>query len=131
MTTDSQDTRYRNGYAAGQRDDMYPSDDEPNNPKRPATGDPWSDLGYNEGFADRHATQHPSSLRRAGETLAQVLRLPERSQAGPAVSPETPGGMHEHSSPHHVPQSNRMPWACEYALEHYRRNTATRTEITQ
>ena len=77
MTTESQDTRYRNGYAAGQHDAAYPVADASDTTERPATGDPWSDLGYEEGFADRQATQHATPLRQTGEMLSQVFWLPE------------------------------------------------------
>jgi hypothetical protein len=77
MTTESQDTRYRNGYAAGQRDAASPVDDAPDTPERPETGDPWSDLGYDDGFADRRAIHHATPLRQTSEMLAQVFWLPE------------------------------------------------------
>jgi hypothetical protein len=77
MTTDSQDTRYRNGYAAGQRDAASPVADALDTPDRLETGDPWSDLGYEEGFADRQAMQHATPFRQTGEMLSQVFWLPE------------------------------------------------------
>lgn len=69
MPTESQNARYRSGYAAGQRDAVDQGARMPPTPQRPTRADPWSDLGYREGFADQRASQR--------HWLAQVLWLPE------------------------------------------------------
>jgi hypothetical protein len=50
MTSDSRDQRYRDGYAAGDRDASIPSSEEDESRMRRHTGDPWADDGYVRGF---------------------------------------------------------------------------------
>ena len=49
MTTVSQESRYRSGYAAGQRA-AFDTSTEHDAPQRPLTGDDWADVGYAHGF---------------------------------------------------------------------------------
>jgi hypothetical protein len=50
MPTESQYKRYRDGYAAGQRDGAAPSSAEDESIMRSITGDHETDAGYSDGF---------------------------------------------------------------------------------
>ena len=76
MTTESEQTRYRGGYAAGQRD-AVDSSDEDEAQKRSLTGDDWADLGYAHGFDDEKERLRTHALADLGRIVRNVLWIPQ------------------------------------------------------
>ena len=77
MTTESQEKRYRDGYAAGRRDGAVHSTNEDESQMRSLTGDAYADDGYVDGFADgRHAIRI-HVFTGVGRVLKDVLWVPQ------------------------------------------------------
>jgi len=76
MTTESVHTRYRGGYAAGQRD-AVDSGDEDEGQKRSLTGDNWADVGYAHGFDDEKARLQTQAFADLGRIVRDVLWIPQ------------------------------------------------------
>jgi len=61
MRTESQEKRYRDGYAAGQRDGRFESGVEEASQQRVPNADADSNAGYAAGFAERRRTTRQSA----------------------------------------------------------------------
>lgn len=79
MTTESEEKRYRDGYAAGRRDGTVPSAGEDESQQRSLTGDTWADEGYVDGFADGRHTHRIQVFTGVGRVLKDVLWVPQIS----------------------------------------------------
>ena len=77
MTTDSQDKRYRDGYAAGRRDgSVQPGEADPPH-ERVRTGDEWADNGYTDGFSDGRDAPRVKLFSGLGRVIKDVLWVPD------------------------------------------------------
>lgn len=76
MKTNSQDKRYRDGYAAGIRDGGVPSDEEAESQMRSLTGDSWADDGYSQGFYEGREQLRKQAFAEAGQALRGVFSFP-------------------------------------------------------
>jgi hypothetical protein len=77
MQSESQQLRYRNGYAAGQRDGDIEDGQEVESRMRRDTGDDWSDAGYRDGFFARRDSKGDRLLNRSLELLRHVFWIPQ------------------------------------------------------
>ena len=77
MTTDSQEKRYRDGYAAGRRDGAVHSTNEDESLIRSMTGDAWADDGYVDGFVDGRHGSRVHVFSGVGRVLKDVLWVPQ------------------------------------------------------
>jgi hypothetical protein len=77
MQTESQQTRYRNGYVAGQRDGDIEDAQEADTRMRTATGDAWADAGYTDGFFASRNAKGDRFLNRSLDVLSNVFWIPQ------------------------------------------------------
>ncbi len=80
MPTESQVKRYRDGYAAGQRDGSTPSSDEDESIMRSLTGDDETDSGYSDGFQDGRQSHRDGAFSGISRVLKDVLWIPQMSR---------------------------------------------------
>lgn len=80
MTTESQARRYRDGYAAGQRDGSAPSSEEDEAIMRSATGDDESDAGYADGFQDGRRTYRRGAFSWLTRVVKDVFWIPQMNR---------------------------------------------------
>jgi hypothetical protein len=79
MTTDSQDKRYRDGYAAGHRDGSVQPGDTDVADERLSTGDEWADNGYSDGFSDGRDKPGGKFFSGMGRVIKDVFWIPKLS----------------------------------------------------
>lgn len=85
MTTESEHSRYRSGYAAGQRDAVDSSQDD-DMLKRSLTGDDWADTGYAHGFAEEKERLRTQAFSDLWRLVRDILRIPQLTGWGKRVA---------------------------------------------
>ena len=79
MPSESQNKRYRDGYAAGNRDGNFASGIDVESQRRSPTGDEWTDEGYSDGFSDSRQSRHDGVLSQSVDLFRSVNVLPQIS----------------------------------------------------
>jgi hypothetical protein len=79
MPSESENKRYRDGYAAGQRDGNTESGIEMESQRRSPTGDTSSDEGYSEGFAASRQSRPDGFRPQSADLFKQMNVLPQIS----------------------------------------------------
>lgn len=80
MTTESQAKRYRDGYAAGQRDGSAPSSEEDESIMRSVTGDDEADAGYAAGFQSGRSAYRRGAFSGLTRVVKDVFWIPQLSR---------------------------------------------------
>jgi hypothetical protein len=79
MRTESQNKRYRDGYAAGHRDGNVESGLEVESQRRSPTGDDDTDAGYSAGFDDHRQSTRAGQKHQSADLFRHLPWLPRVS----------------------------------------------------
>lgn len=80
MKTESQHKRYRDGYAAGQRDGSASSSNEDELIMRSVTGDRDADTGYTDGFAQGRRQFRMGAFSGLSRVVRDIFWIPQVSK---------------------------------------------------